>query len=150
MKSKLNQLEGLDTIINLLSSGMKIRYFINLKIDGKTSKHYEVMIPTINEELEDKYLEKLNSILEKPNSIIEASEFMKNEAKPPRLMKVGHIDCLTGDGFIRVSLSHGPKTVKEFVFKEGEYLDKFLDYLMNDYQTMVMDSKDDLWTNVDI
>ncbi|MCS1381900.1 hypothetical protein NXZ75_06820 [Lysinibacillus sphaericus] len=150
MKSKLNQLEGLDSIINLLSSGMKIRYFINLKIDGETSKHYEVMIPTINEELEDKYLEKLNSILEKPNSIIEASEFMTNESKPSRLMKVGHIDCLTGDGFVRVSLSHGPKMVKEFVFKEGEYLDKFLDYLMNDYQTMVMDSKDDLWTNVDI
>lgn len=150
MKSKLNQLEGLDSIINLLSSGMKIRYFINLKIDGETSKHYEVMIPTINEELEDKYFEKLNSILEKPNSIIEASEFMTNESRPSRLMKVGHIDCLTGDGFVRVSLSHGPKMVKEFVFKEGEYLDKFLDYLMNDYQTMVMDSKDDLWTNVDI
>lgn len=150
MKSQLNQLEGLDTIIKLLSSGMKIRYFINLKIDGKTSKHYEVMIPTINEELEDKYLEKLNSILENPNSIIEATEFMKSEPKPPRLMKVGHIDCLTGDGFVRVLLSHGPKTVEEFVFNEGEYMDSFLNFLVGDYQKIVINSKDDLWTNVDI
>lgn len=144
MKSRLNQLEGIDTIVNLLSSGMKIRYFINKKIDGKTSKNYEVMIPIINKELEEKYLEQLNSILEKPDSMIEATEFMTNGPKPPRLMKVGHINCFAEDGFIRVSLFYGPKAVKEFVFKEGEYMDSFLNYLIDDYQKIIMNSKNDI------
>ena len=150
MSSKLSPIEGINTIINLLSSGMKINYYIELKIDGQNSKQYDVSIGKINKELENEYLAKMNSILENQDSISALGEYLENEKKPDRFMKVGHINSFTGEGITSVSLSHGPKIIKRFTFKEGEYMDGFLNYLVDDYQKIVMSSRDDLWTNVDI
>ena len=92
----------------------------------------------------------MNYIFENQNSISALGEFLENEKKPDRFFKVGHIESFTAEGVTKVFLSHGQKKVKEFTFKEGEYLDGFLNYLVDDYQKMVMSSRDDLWTNLEI
>lgn len=140
MNSLIEKFEGLDIVADMLSKNMKNFYFLSKIADSGHYKKYEIQYLVENEEEKSEYIKKISEITSKPDFISEMAAFGENNPMPvERLEKTGYIECKYTINEIDIIIEFEGEIIKTFTFRDQDYLDDFIDFMVKEYRELVND-----------